>query len=112
VLGPATARRIAESEATFRAANEEIEDAAENLGEKGEIPFICECGDPSCTELVRVELTEYERIRSSPVSFFVVPGHEDVAGSYGRVTEDRDPYLILEKLDEAAEVARELDPRS
>ena len=53
-----------------------------------------------------VELTvrEYEEIRANPRRFVVLPGHEfpDVE----TLVESRDGYVIVEKLDQAAEVAR------
>src|SRR5205823_14851784 len=46
------AERIARNDATFRQANEEIERAAEPLGIEP-IPFLCECADERCTEIVK-----------------------------------------------------------
>jgi hypothetical protein len=106
-----TARRIAENEATFRHANEQIEDAAVDHRVRRP-PFICECADPRCTELLELELGEYEAVRSSPVSFFVAPGHERADGPDERVIRDAGRYRVVEKLGDAADVARELYPRN
>ena len=74
------------------------------------IGFVCECGNLDC--LARLELTRavYEEVRSDPRRFVVVPGHEDM--EIARVVAAEEGYLVVEKIDEAAEVAIEHDPRS
>jgi hypothetical protein len=84
VFEDVTAERIAKNQATFRDANEQIEKAAEEHGVPRP-PFICECADPRCTELVELDLPTYEAIRSNPTHFFVVPGHEGASGRHGEV---------------------------
>jgi hypothetical protein len=106
-----TAARMAENEARFRAANEEIRESADELEFGEPIPFICECGEPACREILRLSARDYEAVRSEATHFFVVPGHEQVAGSAGRVVSRQTEYVVVEKVGEAAEVARELDPR-
>src|SRR3954447_11984017 len=52
-------RRIAENESRFRAANEKIEDAGERFGaEQSALPFICECGRPTCVVVIRVTIPD------------------------------------------------------
>jgi hypothetical protein len=46
----------------FREANERIEATAYNTRLLGPVPFICECANPDCTEIVRLELDEYEAV--------------------------------------------------
>ena len=100
--------RIAENESMFRAANERIELEAESIGYQGEkVPFVCECPDLSCTDIVELTLVDYEDIRSGPTRFFVVPGHEALAVQAGAavVIEERDDVCISEKIGIAGEVA-------
>jgi hypothetical protein len=103
--------RAARNQSLFREVNERIEAEAQAFGPMF-TEFICECADESCVEHVSLTLEEYSAIRnSSPVLFFVKPGHivpvvERVVGGEG------DRYELVEKLDEAAEVAFELDPRA
>jgi hypothetical protein len=64
-----TARRIAENEATFRHANEQIEDAAVDHRVRRP-PFICECADPgarncSSSSLANTKPSGRARSRSS-----------------------------------------------
>jgi hypothetical protein len=106
-----TAWRIAENQATFRDANERIEQAAEKH-KVPRPPFLCECADPECTETIFMDLAEYESVRSRSVDFLVVPGHERASGPHGRVVRDAGTYRVVEKVGEAGDVARERDDRA
>jgi len=99
--------RIAENQSTFRDANEKIEVAADHMGLYGRVPFICECADVGCSEIVRLTLNDYERVRQHPRRFFTAVGHEDTSVDTGAgvVVEERDEYVIVEKIDLAGEIA-------
>ncbi len=101
--------RIAKTEALFRNVNEGIREASGRLdSEVGD--FICECGESTCTEHIRVPLEEYERIREHATRFVVRPGH--VKGPIERVVERGRDYAVIEKLDRVvARIARRLNPR-
>lgn len=104
-----TRERIAKTEALFRNVNEGILEASARL-EAEETEFICECGDSTCTEHVRVSLEEYERVREHATRFVVRPGH--VKGPIERVVEQEPHYTVIEKLDTViARIARRLNPR-
>jgi hypothetical protein len=103
--------RIARNQATFRTANERIGAAAGVYEVATPVPFICECADPTCSEIVRLELDQYEEIRSNTRRFFSVPGHETAAQGVSVVVEERSGYVIVEKLGHAGEVAEALDER-
>lgn len=107
-----TEERIAENEARFREANEEIRHSADDLGFAAPIPFICECGDARCREILRLPRDAYEAVRAKPTYFFVVYGHQDVAGPSGRVVSTERTHVVVEKVGDAGAVARERDPRS
>ena len=102
--------RAARNEATFREANEKIADRREELeAVSGPTPFICECENPACTELVHLRLEDYRAIRSRSEQFVVVPGHsardaEPVREGLG--------WVCVRKHGVAAAVAREQDSRS
>lgn len=103
--------RIGENESMFRAANETIELKAESVSVGAEpVPFVCECPDPSCTEIVKLTLVEYEEIRTGPTRFFVVSGHQALAvqANAAVVVEERDDVVIAEKIGIAGEVAAAL----
>jgi hypothetical protein len=107
-----TAKRVAENQATFRAANEDIEAAARTMApDLPRIPFICECADTTCTRILRVRRDEYDAVRSDPTHFLVVPGHEvcNVDGVEVAHVLAREPgYSIMEKIGTAGEIARRL----
>ena len=99
----------AENEATFRAANERIRAAEQELNPPLErVPYLCECDDVQCRELIPLTAAEYERIREDGVTFAVLRGHS----SEGEVIEEHDQYLVVRKPEgSGGEVARALDPR-
>jgi hypothetical protein len=101
--------RIARNEALCREVNEHIEAGRWPTECSGGLAFRCECGALGCNMLVELTVAEYERVRESATHFVLVPGHEIPA--IERVVE-RDPtYVVVEKLEEAGEVAEETDPR-
>lgn len=101
--------RIAQNEALFRDLNETIA-RGQWPGERDEaIAFRCECGSLSCNMLVEVSGAEYEAIRSDPRLFILVPGHEIAAVE--TVVERGEDHVVVEKVGEAGEAAREADPR-
>ena len=106
------AERVARNDAIFREANEGIERAAKQFAPPEPVPFICECADLSCRELVRLTLSEYEDVRSSPVRFVVAAGHQLDGTDLEEVVARRPGYVVVEKRAGAAPIAAELDPRS
>jgi hypothetical protein len=105
-----TEERIAYNDATFREANERVRAAADELGlGDGLLPFICECADPSCTDVVLLDRDAYTGIRADPRHFMNVPGHERVALGAIRVVETHRAYIVVEKTGHAGEVAEALD---
>jgi hypothetical protein len=102
-------RRAAANEATIRDVNEGIERGQWPGEEDTPVGFRCECARLGCNHLIELTVREYEEIRANPRRFVVVPGHEfpDVE----LVVEARRGYLIVEKQDQAAEVAERHDPR-
>jgi len=64
------------NERVFREANERI---AERRGElealDGGTPFLCECEDERCTEVVQLDLDEYGRVRAHERQFLIARGH-------------------------------------
>jgi len=106
--------RIAENQATFRRANEQIEAAASKLGIDGRVPFICECPDETCIEIVSLERTDYEKVRRHARRFFTAPGHERLSVESGaaEVAAERDGYVLVDKIGVAGEVAAERAPEA
>jgi hypothetical protein len=101
--------RRTRNEAIFRDANEEIAQVREQLTViEGRTPFLCECDDPNCREVVRLTIEEYEAIREYPSHFLLANGH---SWAQGRVVDKHQDHFVVEKTGEAARVAHETDPR-
>jgi hypothetical protein len=107
-----TAERVARNDAIFREANEAIETAAREYSVDGTLPFICECPQPTCQEILRLDVAEYEAVRAVPTHFINAPGHSKAAQGWATVVEPRDGYDLVEKVGSAADIAEDLDPRS
>jgi hypothetical protein len=105
------ARRIGENEALFRHLNEQIEGVNRSFAVLTQtMDLVCECGNRDCLERLLVTLPTYERIRSDPALFFVLPGH--VVPSVEDVVDRAEGYLIVRKKQgDPAELAEATDPR-
>jgi hypothetical protein len=103
-----TGERLAKNEAFFRQVNERIREIAGDddwyIQE-----FLCECGDPACTERIPLTVGEYEQVRSSPRRFVLLPGH--MAPEVEHVVLHGGDHLVVEKVGPAGAIAAELDPR-
>jgi hypothetical protein len=103
--------RLATNEARFREINERVERDLKTLVDPQEelLPFVCECGRPSCTETIGLSVAEYEGVRRDATRFVVVPGHEitDVED----VIERTDRYAVVRKHQETWEVVERTNPR-
>lgn len=108
------ARRVGANEAIFRAVNEQIEQLNHSFATLGEetIQIVCECGDLGCAAILAVPVAQYERVRSEPTLFLVVPGHQDPAVE-DLVDANDGPYRVVRKhADGAREIADATDPRA
>jgi hypothetical protein len=101
--------QAAKNEAAFRKVNERIEEKADEL-ELGErpTPFLCECEDETCTQVVLLRRTEYEEVRAHPRRFVVSPGHQEEADELIRDGE----FTVIEKHGKEGELVEQQDPRS
>jgi hypothetical protein len=89
------------NELRFREANEAIEERRVELGVDGRVPYLCECGEAECRELVRLSASEYHSARVSNRHFLLLDGHPYRSGS---IVKQHDGYVVVEKDGEAAEV--------
>ena len=106
-----TQERVARNEALFREANEGIQEAASTYDVLERIPFICECADGNCRELLVLSMDEYEEIRGNPRHFLIAPGHVRAAQGAAEIVADHGRYEIVEKTGYAGDIVEELDPR-
>jgi hypothetical protein len=103
------AERRVHNESVFRNANERIDQSARQLAVGDPVPFICECGEESCRELIHLSTEEYERIRSHPARFLVLRGHETPEDE--EVVDGGARHVIVEKTGPAEGLAARADPR-
>jgi hypothetical protein len=93
----------ADNQAVFRRANEELREfSGQLLDDRGEVafapvPFLCECGDASCTRVLRLTLAEYDRVRTCEGHHVVLPGHEG-PGAWERVMGEDERYVVVKRL--------------
>jgi hypothetical protein len=102
--------RLSANESVFREINEGIGRGHWPGEEDSPVSFRCECARLGCNELLELSVREYEHVRSNPRRFIVVPGHERL--EVETVAERQPGYLVVEKMDQAAEKAVETDPRA
>jgi hypothetical protein len=95
-----SADRAAKNEELFREVNSNIAQLEEQFGSERTIELICECERVLCHHGVEVGLAAYAEARSSPLRFFVLPGHEDP--EIEKVVLRTPGYLVVEKIGEAA----------
>ena len=110
----ARALKLAANESLFRLANERMQRAAasHHFAPDQGVPFLCECADPGCREIVMLSPEDYERVRAQPCWFLLVAGHEDAQGVHERIVEAEHRYAIVEKIGAAGAEAARLDPRA
>jgi hypothetical protein len=102
-------RRVARNEALLREVNESIERGRWPGDDSVPFRFRCECASLDCTETIMLTRGEYEHVRNDGRRFAILAGHE--APAFESVVETHDGYVVVEKNDEAGEVAERLDPR-
>jgi hypothetical protein len=97
------------NEATFRRANESLEEKAGELGLSEErTPYLCECEDERCTAVIRLTREEYEAVRAHPKRFVMTPGHQN---EDERVLQEEPGFTVIEKHGEEGDLVAEEDPR-
>jgi hypothetical protein len=105
--------RLAVNETVFRDMNEQIDglSRAASRDIDGILRIVCECGEASCTQFIPVRIEEYEQVRSNPVLFIVVPGHERSEVEI-RVHRTADYDIVRKRPGEPERIAEVTDPRS
>lgn len=105
--GGIQAVKAARNQALWREVNERIKLVAET---SSDMEFLCECADLECTQTIKLSIAEYEHIRSSPVRFPIMIGHDFL--EVENVVEENERYAVVQKRGLAAEEAARLDSRS
>ncbi len=101
--------RLAENESLFRGVNERIDELGEAAPWSKTTDYLCECSDTACFKTIELTKGEYERARSRPTMFMLIPGHQRL--EIERVIEENERFLLVEKIVAVDEII-EQDPRS
>ena len=102
--------QAAKNEATFREANERLEEKAAEFGFGEErTPYLCECEDERCTDVMGLTRAEYEAVRAGPKTFVVVGGHQEADDA---VLREEAGFTVIEKTGEEGKLVAERDPRA
>ncbi len=102
-------QRLASNEVVFRDVNEAIESGKIPAEVQEATAFRCECGELGCNDLIELTIGEYERVRAHSRRFLVTIGHQ--RQEIETIVETHPGYAVVEKRDEAGQVAEETDPR-
>lgn len=104
-----SADRAAKNEELFREVNSNIARLEERFGNKRMLELICECERVERHAGLVIRRGAYADARSSPLRFFVLPGHEDP--EVERVVFREPGYLVVEKVGAAARAILEDDSK-
>jgi hypothetical protein len=101
--------QAAETESAFRDANEEIQAKADELGLGARpTPYLCECEDAGCTNVIALTRGEYEDVRAHGKRFVMVSGHQEADS---RLVQEAPRFTVIEKIGEEGELVAFRDPR-
>jgi hypothetical protein len=106
---PRSVEQAAKNEATFRSVNERLQEKADELelGDR-QTPFLCECEEERCTEVLLLGRSDYEDVRAHPRRFIVAPGHQ---GGEEELIRDEAGFAVIEKHGKEGELVEQQDPR-
>jgi hypothetical protein len=107
---PRSVEQAAKNEATFRSVNERLQEKADELelGDR-QTPFLCECEDERCTEVLLLRRSDYEDVRAHPRRFIVAPGHQD---GDDQLIQNGAGFAVIEKHGKEGELVERQDPRT
>ena len=101
--------RVVRNEVAARQINEAIEET-DTRPANSFIHVLCECGLEDCERVLAVTRPVYERVRSDPRQFVILPSH--LISEVDDVVEESDGLLIVAKRRETPEdIAVRTDPR-
>jgi hypothetical protein len=103
-------RSAAQAQALFREINERLRDRNavwETL--LGSTPFVCECANVSCLELIAMKVEEYDAVRRLSNRFLVSPGREHFFPHAERIVDSSPGFVVVEKIGAAGALAADLD---
>jgi hypothetical protein len=99
-----------ENEILRRTRNEWIENTSDSFGANHiEEAYVCECGDPGCSDNVTMTRVEYEAVRSDGSHFVVAVDHENP--EIERVVFENRRFSVVQKMMAAGRMSQRANPR-
>jgi hypothetical protein len=99
------------NEARSRDRNEWIEGIHGEMGDGDRIEtYVCECGDATCVERIRLTVPEYEAVRGYSTRFAIAVDHENP--EIDQLVAEFRAYSVVQKIaGRPARIARQTDQR-
>ena len=99
------------NEARSRDRNEWIEGIRGEMGDGGRTEtYVCECGDATCVERIRLTRPEYEAVRAYATRFAIAVEHENP--EIDQLVSESGGYSVVQKVaGRPARIARQTEPR-
>jgi len=99
-----------QNEIQRRTRNEWIEQTSDRFGaHHTEEAYICECGDPDCSDNITMTRVEYEAVRADGSLFVVAIDHEDP--EIERVLLENGRFAVVKKMMAAGRMSQKANPR-
>lgn len=100
--------RAARNQSLFREINERIDELSEAWSDEDR-PYLCECLDTSCTEILKgLTHDDYRQVRHDRTEFVVLPGHERL--DVEEVVDRQPRWLVVRKIGAGVRVAQQFAP--
>jgi anti-anti-sigma regulatory factor len=100
----------ARNEAAARDRNEWIKGEDQRFAGLTLHTFVCECGDSTCEDPIKLTLDQYEAVRAYATRFALALHHENPEAEY--VVSETAEFAVVEKFDEPyRRIVRDTDPR-
>lgn len=88
--------RLANNQATFRYANERLEDLIIDAHlDHPVVAFLCECADEHCYGRVEITLEQYDDAHSLPNTYVILTGHPRIQAE--EIIEEHDLFDVAQK---------------
>ena len=101
--------RVVQNEVLAREVNESIQ-KNDTRPDSSFIHVVCECGLEDCERVLALTRPVYERVRSDPRQFLILPSH--LVSEVEEVVQEGDGFLVVAKRDGTPEdIAVRTDPR-
>src|SRR4029450_576006 len=101
--------RAVETLVVFRDANEHLGAKADELGVDGQrTPYLCECEDARCPNVIALTRDEYEDVRAHPKRFVMISGHQEPDALLVR---EAPRFAVVEKTGEEGDLVATRDRR-